>query len=210
MTLGFYKVFFGICFGIFSMNTYSNSSTGSVFIPGKDYYILKNPSKINDGNIKVEEFFWYGCHYCFLLEKPLQSWLKTIPKDVRFERIPAAVNPVWESGARTYYTSEILNVRKKSHLELYKAIHIDKEKIFNQESAATFFTRYDISKKKFNDTYNSFAVTNMIARSNNLMKNYALTGVPAFVINGKYIVKGGDQRAIQVVDYLIRNERKLK
>jgi thiol:disulfide interchange protein DsbA len=205
--LNSFKIFAFVSMSLFSLSTYSNASS---YIPGEDYYVLKKPMKQNKGRIKVEEFFWYGCHYCYLVEKPLQGWLKNIPKDVHFERIPSTGNPIWESGARTYYTSEILNVRKNTHLALYKAIQVDKEKIFNQETAANFFTKYGIPKNKFNNVYNSFAVTNMVARSNNLMKTYALTGVPAFVVNGKYVVKGGDKRVIGILNYLISNERNLK
>ncbi len=192
------------------LSTHANVSKVDVFVSGKDYSTLRSPLDKIKGSIKVEEFFWYGCHYCYLIEDSIQDWLKKKPKDVHFERIPAAVNPVWESGARTYYTSEILNVRKNTHLALYKAIQVEKKKIYDKESAANFFVKYGVTKKKFNDVYNSFAVTNMITRSNNLVKRYELTGVPAFVVNGKYVVKGSEPKAIQIINYLINKERNLK
>jgi thiol:disulfide interchange protein DsbA len=39
--------------------------------------------------------------------------------------------------------------------------------------------------------------------------DYQLTGVPAVVVNGKYIVQGNSQRVIQVVNYLVDKERQV-
>ena len=57
----------------------------------------------------------------------MQDWLKKLPKDIRFVRTPAAMNPVWEQAARAYYVSEALGVRQKAHLQLYHDIH-DKQR----------------------------------------------------------------------------------
>ncbi|WP_117080229.1 DsbA family protein, partial [Klebsiella pneumoniae] len=76
--------------------------------------------------------------------------------------------------------------------------------------AAKFFTRYGVPEQKFNSTYNSFAVTAKVAESNKLAQQYQLTGVPAVVVNGKYVVQGEDGKVTQVLNYLIEKERKAK
>ena len=62
----------------------------------------------------------------------MQTWLKQIPSDVRFVRTPAAMNKVWEQGARTYYTSEALGVRKRTHLPLFHAIQVNGQQILTR------------------------------------------------------------------------------
>ena len=42
-----------------------------------------NPSKI-----EVTELFWYGCPHCYDLEPKLAAWVKALPKDVTFKRVP--------------------------------------------------------------------------------------------------------------------------
>lgn len=190
---------------------FSASAMAENFVAGKDYTILKNPGKVSvPGKVEVREFFWYGCPHCFKLEPHMQSWLKTMPKDVNFMRTPAAMNPVWESGARTYYASEQLGVRKRTHLPLFDAIHLQNQQIFDQASAAQFFTKYGVPESKFNAAYNSFGVSAKIAESNKLAAQYQLTGVPAIVVNGKYLIQGEDGKVTQVLTYLVNQERKAK
>jgi protein-disulfide isomerase len=40
-----------------------------------------------------------------------------------------------------------------------------------------------------------------IAESNKLAQQYQLTGVPAVVVNGKYVVQGEDGKVTQVINY---------
>jgi len=53
-------------------------------------------------------------------------------------------------------------------------------------------------------------VTAKIAESNKLAQQYQLTGVPAIVVNGKYVVQGETDKVPQVINYLIEQERKTK
>lgn len=188
-----------------------SSATMANFVAGKDYTVLQNPGKVDvAGKLEVREFFWYGCGHCFILEPHMQAWLKKIPKDVNFVRTPAAMNKVWEQNARGYYVSEALGVRQKTHLALFHAIHDNGQQIFDQKSQAKFFTKYGIPEAKFNSLYNSFAITAKVSQANRLAQQYQLTGVPAVVVNGKYVVQGENAKVIQVVDFLLNQERKAK
>lgn len=191
--------------------SFTSAAMAANFVAGKDYTVVANPIKVDvPGKIEVREFFWYGCPHCFKLEPHMQAWLKKIPKDVNFLRTPAAMNPVWEMGARGYYTSEALGVRRKTHLPLFHAIHEGNKQIFDQKSQAKFFTKYGIPEAKFNSTFNSFAITAKVSQSNKLAAQLQLTGVPAVVVNGKYIVQGEDAKVTQVISYLVEKERKAK
>lgn len=189
----------------------STQTMAADFVAGKDYTVVQNPEKTSVPNkIEVREFFWYGCTYCFKLEPHMQTWLKKIPNDIYFLRTPAAMTPMWEQGARAYYVSEALGVRKRTHLPLFHANFSGNQKILQKDAFAKFFTRYGVPEKQFNSMFDSFAITAKIAESNQLARKYQLTGVPAVVVNGKYIVQGGDGKVIQVVEYLVDKERKKK
>lgn len=73
--------------------------------------------------------------------------VEKLPKDVRFVRTPAAMNPVWEQAARAYYVSEALGVRKKTHLTLFHAIHDQNQPILEQPALAKFYTQFGIQKR---------------------------------------------------------------
>lgn len=188
-----------------------STSAMAQFQAGTDYQVLAKPGKVDlPGKIEVREFFWYGCGHCYNLEHPMQQWLKNLPKDVNFVRTPAAMNPVWEVNARGYFVSEAAGVRRKAHLPLFDAIHKQGQKLFDQQALAKFYVRYGIPEKKFNSLYNSFAINGKVAHARKLAQDYQLTGVPAVVVNGKYVVQGDNQKVIQVVNYLVDLERKHK
>ena len=188
---------------------FSMQTMAAEFVAGKDYTVVANPVKVEvPGKIEVREFFWYGCPHCFKLEPHMQTWLKELPKDVRFVRTPASMNPVWEQGARGYYVMEALGVRKNIHLPLFHAIHKEGKQIFSQAEQANYLALYGIPQEKFNSLFNSFAITGKVAQGNRLAQQYQLSGVPAVVVNGKYVVTGEDGKVTQVVNYLIQKERK--
>ncbi len=190
---------------------FSGSAMAAQFVAGKDYTVVPNPVAVEKpGKIEVREFFWYGCGHCSKLEPHMQAWLKQMPKDVRFVRTPAAMNPLWEQGARAYYVSEALGVRQKTHLPLFHAIHANGQNILEQAAFAKFFTQFGIPEAKFNSTYKSFPISSKIAQSQDLAKRYQLTGVPAVTVNGKYVIQGEDGKVTQVLNYLIEQERKAK
>lgn len=179
------------------------------FVAGKDYTVVQNPGKVEvPGKIEVREFFWYGCGHCYSLEPYMQTWLKTLPKDVSFIRTPAAMNKTWEQGARGYYVSEALGIRKKAHVVLFEEIHKNNKPIFDQAAQAKFYSRYGVSEQKFNTMFNSFPISAKVAESNKLAQQYQLTGVPAVVVNGKYVVQGDAGKVPQVINFLIEKERK--
>jgi thiol:disulfide interchange protein DsbA len=185
----------------------------AAFEEGKDYRRLSSPGTVEKaGMIEVREFFWYGCPHCFRLDPFIGSWLKTKPADVNFVRTPASLNPVWEGSARGFYTLELMGqgLVEKTHTPLFNMIHEGKARVFDENSLATFYARYGVDEAKFHSMFNSFAVTGKVMQSKSLAQKYQLDGVPAVVVNGKYVVSGEDGKVLQVVNYLIGKERGLK
>jgi thiol:disulfide interchange protein DsbA len=173
-----------------------------------DYTVLAKQGRLDKpGMIEVREFFWYGCPHCYKLEPFLAAWAKTKPADVNFVRTPAALNPIWEASARGYYTMETLGMVEKTHQPLFQAIHVGRQNLFDQNSLARFYSGFGVNPATFSSTYNSFAVSGKVAQSKNLAQFYGLDGVPAVIVNGKYLVKGETQKVITTVNALIAKER---
>lgn len=173
-----------------------------------NYTKIATPGRLDKpGMIEVREFFWYGCPHCYRLDPYLETWLKTKPADVNFVRTPAALNPVWEANARGYYTAETVGLVEKTHVPLFQAIHVGQQRLFDQTSLATFYAGFGIPANTFSSTYNSFAVSGKVAQSKALAQQYGIDGVPAIIVNGKYLVKGEDQKVIVTLNELIARER---
>lgn len=181
------------------------------FVEGKDYKVLPNPEKIAGDVIVVREFFWYGCPHCYTLEPHMQKWAKTRAKDVAFFRTPAAMNPTWEVAARGFYSAQLMGYEDKTHQALFDTIHKDNKRVDkSQQTLADWYATQGVDKAKFNSLYNSFAVTTKIERAKQGAVRYQLTGVPAVVVHGKYVVNGEDAKVTQVVDYLVNKVREEK
>jgi len=179
-------------------------------VEGRDYSVLKTPLTLEKPDqIEVREFFWYGCGHCYALEPQLNNWLATKPVDVNFIRTPAALNPVWEQNARAYYVVEGMGKMTTAlHEQLFNAIHQQKKQLFDQPSLASFYAQAGIDSAAFNSSYNSFAVTTKINQSKQFAQRAGLSGVPAFVVNGQYLVGGGEpQQMLRTVNGLIEQER---
>ena len=157
--------------------------------------------------IIVREFFWYGCPHCYSLNPHMEKWAKTKDKDVAFFKTPAALNPVWEASARGFYAAQLLGFEDKTHDALFNAIHKDGKNLYDQASLSKWYASQGVDQKKFNSLYNSFAVGTKIGRSQAGAKRYQLTGVPAVVVQGKYVVTGEGATVAKVVDFLVDKAR---
>ena len=83
--------------------------------------------------------------------------------------------------------------------------------IRNAADLKAFFMEQGVSSADFDKTFNSFAVITKTNRSTEVRNLYGVTGVPTLVVNGKYrttgTLAGGNEKMLQVVDFLIDKER---
>lgn len=181
------------------------------FDEGIEYLTISPPVPTSSGNkVEVVELFWYGCPHCFHLEPKLGKWLEKKPANVEFVRVPAIFNPQWAASARAYYAAEVLGVLDKIHAPMFEAIQVKKRKLYDEKSLAAFFAEHGVKQADFLSAYQSFAVDTKLRRAIDLTKRYKIDGVPAMVVNGKYLTHGriahGHDGMLQVVDFLIKQE----
>jgi len=164
--------------------------------------------------VEVIEFFWYGCPHCYSFEPELAAWLKTAPKNVEFIRQPAVFNETWGKHAKAYFVAESLGVVDKVHTDFFDAVQNKKEKLETEEQLSNFFAAHGVDKAQFKDAYNSFAVDAKMRQAPVIAGRYGITGVPAIVINGKYLTNGplagSHEKMIEVMNKLIKQESAAK
>jgi thiol:disulfide interchange protein DsbA len=167
---------------------------------------------VDASKVEVVELFWYGCPHCYRLEPDLKKWLKSKPANVVFVRVPAVFRPLWGFHAKVYYTAEVLGVLDQVHEAMFEAMHVQRRKMSSVNEVKALFAQYEVTSEKFDNAFNSFAVDAKVRRATDLTRRYGLEGVPALVINGKYVTDGvmahGHNGMLQVTDYLISKESK--
>lgn len=196
---------------LLSANVMAAPQMGAEFNQTAQVIPTDNPAKI-----EVMEIFWYGCPHCYHLEPQLAAWVKNLPKDVYFKRVPGLPQPAWAPMAKAYYAMEALGVLNKLHGKLFEAIHKQRSLRPDDEAAViTWITNEGgLDRKKVEAAFNSFSTNTKLMKAAQIFRASGATGVPSLVIDGKYLTSstmaGGNPQVLQVADYLIDNVRKDK
>ncbi len=183
------------------------------FREGSDYLTLDKPAPTEApaGQVEVVEFFWYSCPHCNAFEPQLEAWIQKAPKDVAVRRVPVAFRPDFEPQQRLYYVLEGLGKVAELHKKVFYAIHVEKQALNTADLVAAWAEKQGLSKPKFVEMYNSFSVSTKVRKATQLQDLYAVDGVPALGIAGRYFTSGSlaqtMERALQVTDYLIGQSR---
>ena len=182
---------------------------------GKQYVELSSPVPVSKpGKIEVVELFWYGCPHCYHFEPIINPWIKNLPDDVHFIRIPAMFGGVWDAHGQLFVTLESMGVEEKVHAAVFDAIQKQGKKLAKPDEMAEFLATQGIDKDEFLKAFNSFGVKSQVEKDKKLAMAYQISGVPTMIVNGKYRFDigsaGGPEQALQVADQLIAKERAAK
>jgi protein dithiol oxidoreductase (disulfide-forming) len=181
---------------------------------GTEYLSLEQriPSEAGSGKIEVLEFFWYSCPHCNAFEPAFEAWVKKLPQDVVIKRTPVRFREDFEPQQRAYYVLEALNKVNDLHAKLFRAIHVDHQRLDTVDALAQWAQSYGIAADKFKATYNSFSVTTKSNRATQLQEAFKVQGVPAFGVAGRFYTDGGlagnMTKVLNTVDYLVNEVRK--
>lgn len=182
---------------------------------GKEFRVLEKRVQTDaPGKIEVIEFFWYACPHCNAFEPKLVSWIKKQPADVVVKRVPVAFRDDFVPQQRLFYTLEAMGKLEEVHQKVFDAIHRGNNPLNREEMILKFAETNGLDRAKFQELYNSFSVQTKARRAAQLQDMYAVEGVPAMGIAGRYYtdgtMSGNMDRALQVVDHLVAEARKAK
>lgn len=156
-------------------------------IEGKQFARLPAPQPTEkNGKIEVVEFFSYGCPHCGDFEPILKPWVKALPADVNFRKVPVIFNDRSIPGARIYYTLEAMNLLDKLNDAVFHAVLRERINLNDEKILFDWVARQGVDRQKFADTYKSFAVETAVKRAADMTRGYAVEGVPVLVVGGKY------------------------
>lgn len=206
---------------LFSMSSaYAQPLALPEYEAGKHYQILPNPVKLAPADkIEVMEVFWYGCSHCLAFEPLVSVWKENLADDVHFARTPATwgrkntpTHTAMQAHAVLYYIAESEALPNSVHAEIFQAV-LKNPRNSDPKQFAPVFAGHGVEKDEFLSKFESFGLRAKANKAEKRLGNYLTQGTPEMVVNGKYRVSartaGGQQAMLDVVNFLIKQERKL-
>jgi len=157
---------------------------------GRDYRLL-TPARptSSPGKIEVVEFFSYACPHCARLNPLVSAWAAKQPKDVVFKRVAVSYGrAAWMNLSRSYYALEATGDLSKLDAALFRAIHDEHQNLFDEQSIGDWVGKEGGDATRFANAYVSFGVNNQTVQADQMAEDYAIDGVPALTVNGRYVV----------------------
>jgi thiol:disulfide interchange protein DsbA len=181
---------------------------------GTHYVRLAQPAPVgaSAGKIEVLEFFWYGCPHCHELEPALDEWVRKLPAEVAFRRVPVGFAAVHETHQRLFYTLEAMGKLDALHRKIFAAIHLQRQRLDREGDQATFVGAQGVDAAQFSKLWRDATITGKVQQAKRLVDAYKIDGVPAIGVHGRFYTAGslaGDnKRALQVADFLIQQAKR--
>ena len=193
----------------------ANASWAQAAAPqeGKDYVRLAKPATTTApaGKVEVVEFFWYNCPHCATLEPTLNEWVKRLPKDVAFRRVPRRFADGEVPQQQLYYALESMGLVDKLHAKVFAAVHGERRNLNRPEAIADWVAAQGVDRAKFMGQFSSFSVVTKATKAAQLQNAYRVDGVPALGVAGRFLtdgqMAGSNERALQVVESLMADVR---
>jgi thiol:disulfide interchange protein DsbA len=183
-------------------------------VEGTHYTRLTQPAPVSApaGKVEVVEFFSYGCPHCATFEPTLEAWVKRLPPEVVFRRVPVAFSPSWEAYQKIYFTLEAMGQVEAVHRKVFIAIHQQKNRLDKEADIVAFMSANGVDGAKFAELFKSFTVQTKVKQAQQLSQAYRIEGVPTIGVQGRYLTSGSqagsNERALAVTDHLIQVARK--
>lgn len=185
---------------------------------GRDFIVLKEP--LPNAQNSVIEIFSYACPFCYRYSKILPKVIESLPKNVEFK--PYHLEKMGDYGkVASQVFAVLLDKDKKSNITTK-----DSKSAFLKAQNA-YFNEYNIKKERWGQGKNlqSFLHTGLDAAGVKIEEFYAalqekgvqeilrfweagyevaiIQGVPAFVVNGKYLIYTKSIASLKDLEYKI-------
>ena len=184
----------------------SLSVQAAKFTEGEYYKVLELPKSSSP---VVTEFFSFYCPHCNSFEPIIQQLKKNLPDNAKLQKSHVSFmgGNMGKSMSKAYATSVVLGVEDKMTPVLFARIHDMQKPPRNDNELRQMFLDEGVSAEDFDGAFNSFAVNSMVNRFNKAFQDSGLTGVPAIIVNNKYLVEAGKVKSIdeyfELVNYLL-------
>jgi thiol:disulfide interchange protein DsbA len=142
---------------------------------------------------EVKEFFSFWCPACYSMEPIAAQMKKQLGEDVKFEKVHVNfmrfTGPVVQDDAtKAMMIGRNLDMSDQLNGAIFNYIHEQRATVTGLDDLRRVFVVNGVDAEAFDKQAKSFSTNSLVTRNNNAIEEYRehLTGVPNFIVNGKY------------------------
>jgi thiol:disulfide interchange protein DsbA len=147
----------------------------------------------------VAEVFAYWCSHCANFAPMLETWKRTLPKNVQLIYVPSTLEKS-DAYARFYFAAEAAKAAPVLHPRLFAAIHQAGElpRAAELPQIAAYAARQPgvDGKALAAALKDSKALDSRIQHAHDFAVRSQIPGTPALVIDGRYLVLGNSYQSL--------------
>ncbi|GLS82118.1 thiol:disulfide interchange protein DsbA/DsbL [Paraferrimonas haliotis] len=156
---------------------------------------------------EVREFFSFYCPHCYTFDK---GYIPTLKAKLKESSVPLKQNHVDFIGremgvemSKAFAIAEQLGVLERIKPAMFAAIHDYKRPPATAKQIRDLFIANDVKPEDYDKAASSFMVQTQLAQMEQRTKNAKISGVPTFVVNGKYRVNTQSIKSFEELTDLI-------
>jgi protein dithiol oxidoreductase (disulfide-forming) len=182
------------------------------FVAGQHYRVLNpaQPTSVAPGKVEVVDVFWYGCGGCYVMSPYMERWKASKPEAAEYVQLPAILNAGWQPHGRLFFATRALGIEDKTHSAIFREYHVNRNPLNTMDQMVKFLEGFGVSEADARAALTGFSVDAELRAAEVRARRYQLTFVPAFVVNGKYVVgveqAGSPEAVLEVINYLVARE----
>ncbi|AKZ65812.1 thiol:disulfide interchange protein DsbA [Candidatus Palibaumannia cicadellinicola] len=173
---------------IISITLVSNTSAVQ-FTEGKEYICLNRPATSEP---QVIEFFSFYCQHCYKFSNIYnidRKLKKSLPYNIKVKKYHVNyLGPLSKQLTKAWAVAIQLGVEDKVRPIIFYGVQYT-QYVKTTNDIRTMFIKAGVSAKEYDAAWNSCVVQTLQKQQEKAATELKLSGVPAMVINGKYMVK---------------------
>ncbi|MCL2915119.1 thiol:disulfide interchange protein DsbA/DsbL [Shewanella corallii] len=196
------RILIALCFAALAFNTVS-----AEFQEGTHYRTIHAGPASEEH--QLTEFFSYFCGHCYrYYSQQLPELKKSLPKEVEFKpsHVGGLGGAMGQELSRAFAIAELLGKQAEVDEQLFSAIHRDKKRLSSRQDIKQLMVKAGIPANKFDSLVDSFMVNTKVAQMNKDTEKAEIRGVPAFVVNDKYLINtsvvSDPDTVVSLINYL--------
>ena len=167
------------------------------------YVALDKPD--GTGEVEVVYFFSYECPHCRSFDDLVDGWQSRLREGAVFARIHVAYSSSNRLLAKAHRALKRHDAFDANHRRLFRALQDRNRRFATPNALAQFVDGFGVDKDAFLRSLTSTRTAREVEAGERRFLSLGLTGVPALVVDDKYIINMdlGRKRALAVTDDLV-------